>query len=148
MVGMKETSKAVYVSDETSSFYLSQIALKDLHLLLSDFSTSLSQIRSSTIANEMASCVCLHRTPVPTKPKTIPFKPIQANRHMLQQWLPDYFKCSTFNICPHQQLQTMEIKPDIEFITVGVQKRWQFIHQYLSPTIGKKRSWAKMSLKV
>lgn len=115
-VGTKETRQAVYVSDNTSGFYLSQTALKDLDLLPFDFPTSLSQ-SSSTMAKEMAPCGCPHRKPVPTRPKTIPFKPIQANRDKLQQWLLECFKSSAFNTCPHQPLQTMEGKPmDIEFI--------------------------------
>ena len=100
-VGTKVTRQAVYVSDNTSGFYLSQTALKDLNLLPSDFPTSLSQSNLSTIAQEMDPCGYPHRTPVPTKPKTIPFKPIQANRHKLQQWLLEYFKSSAFKTCPH-----------------------------------------------
>ena len=65
----------------------------------------------------MAPCGCPHRMPVLTKPKIIPFKPIQANRHKLQQRLMEYFKSTAFNICPHQPLQTMEGKPlEIDFI--------------------------------
>ena len=110
-VGSRETRQAVYVSDNTTGFYLSQTALKDLDLLPFNFPTSLSQNSSSVDAKETAPCGCPRRTSIPSKPKSIPFKPTQTNRHQLEQWIVDHFKSSAFNICPHQPLQIMEGKP-------------------------------------
>ena len=115
-VGKKETRQAVYVSKNTSGFYLSQTALKDLGLLHPNFPTPPSHNNSIKDTNKMAPCGCPHRAPVPPKPEVIPFKPTETNRLALEQWLMEHFKSSAFNTCPHQQLQVMTGKPlDITF---------------------------------
>ena len=114
-VGSRETRQAVYVSENTSGFYLSQTALKALNLLPPNF--PLSQNSSSTDAKKTAPCGCPRRTAVPSKPSTIPFQPTEKNRHTLERWIYEHFKSSAFNTCPHQPLQTMEGKPlNITFV--------------------------------
>ena len=117
-VGSRKTRQAVYVVDNTSGFYLSQAALKDLGLLPLNFPSSVSKINSSMKAIKSAPCGCPARTSVPPRPDTIPFPPTETNRHQLEQWIKKkHFESSAFNTYPHQPLQTMTGKPlDITFI--------------------------------
>ena len=102
--GSKETCQAIYVLENTSGFYLSELALKKLGLLLPDFPTLTSQ-QNVPISNEgKASCECPQRTIVPPKPIDIPFEPTERNRYWLEEWVLEHFWGSPFYTCPHQQL--------------------------------------------
>ena len=73
-VGSRETRQAIYVSDNTPGFYLSQTALKDRNLLHPNSPASTSK-NSSTGGEKKPNklCGCPRRTPIPSKPDTIPF---------------------------------------------------------------------------
>lgn len=115
-VGDNETRQVVYVSENTSGFYLSESALKDLGLIPRNFPSQTSKADVSTSDNENAPCGCPRRTPVPDKPARIPFAPTVSNRNRLEQWIREYYKSSALNTCPHQPLQVMTGRPlDITF---------------------------------
>ena len=115
-VGIRETRQVVYVSGNTSGFYLSESALKDLELIPRNFPSQTSKIDASALVNGKALCGCPRRTTVPDEPANIPFPPIASNRDRLELWLREHFKSSAFNICPHQPLQMMTGRPlDIMF---------------------------------
>ena len=115
-MGDRETKQAVYVSENTSGFYLSEIALKDLGLLHPDFPAVPSHNNMAKDSKEVAPCGCPYRAPIPPKPESIPFKPTEANRDALERWLREHFRSSAFNTCPHQRLQVMSGRPlDITF---------------------------------
>ena len=116
-VGSREARQAVYVSENTSGFYLSESALKKLGLLPLDFPTLTSQ-QNVAISNEQkASCGCSQRTVVPLKPIDIPFAPTEENRHGLEEWILEHLGNSAFSTSPHQQPQTMKGKHlDINFV--------------------------------
>ena len=58
-VGIRETRQVVYVSGNTSGFYLSESALKDLELIPRNFPSQTSRIDASAIVNGKALCGCL-----------------------------------------------------------------------------------------
>ena len=64
----------------TSGFYLSESALKDLELIPHNFPSQTSKIDASALVNGKASCGCSQRTTVPDKPANISFPPIASNR--------------------------------------------------------------------
>ena len=108
-VGIRETRQVVYVSGDTSGFYLSESALKDLELIPHNFQTY--KIDASALVNGKALCGCPRRTTVPDKPANIPFSPIASNRDHLELWLREHFKSNAFNTCPQQPLQMMAVRP-------------------------------------
>ena len=116
-VGSRETHQMIYVSENTTGFYLSESALKDLGILSCNFPNPPSKQNVATSDNGKAPCGCPRRTAVPSKPANIPFAPTEENKIHLKQWILKHFSSSTFNTCPHQPLQTMKGKPlDIAFI--------------------------------
>ena len=116
-VGIRETRHVVYVSGNTSGFYLSESVLKDLELIPRNFPSQTSKIDASALVNGKALCGFPRRITLPDKPANIPFPPIASNRDRLELWLPEHFKSSAFNTCPHQPLQMMTGRPlDITFI--------------------------------
>lgn len=106
----------VYVSENTSGFYLSESALKDLGVINRDFPHRVSKADLSASESGTAPCGCPKREYVPDKPARIPFTPTGDNRERLEKWLREHFKSSAFNTCPHQPLQVMVGRPlDITF---------------------------------
>ena len=47
----------------------------------------------------------------PPLPTSVPLPPIDNNRGKLEEWIRDYYKGSTFNVCEHQPLPLMEGPP-------------------------------------
>lgn len=56
-------------------------------------------------------CNCRTRTLPPPTPSQLPFPPTEQNRDKLKQWVIDYYRSSTFNVCEHQLLPLMEGPP-------------------------------------
>ena len=112
--GSKETCQTIYMSKNTSRFYLYESALKKLGLLPSDFPTLTSQ-QNAAISNEgKALCGCPQKTIVLPKLIDFPFELTEENRCRLEEWVLEHFRASAFNTCPHQQLQTMKGKYSID----------------------------------
>ena len=135
-VGIRETRQVVYVLGNTSGFYLSESALRDLELIPRNFPRQTSKIDVSAHVNEKALCGCPRRTKVPDKPANIPFPPITSNRDCLELWLWEHFKSSAFNTCLHQPLQMMtgrsldimfteEAKPSVVHTPIPVPHHWK-----------------------
>ena len=106
-VCLKETRQVIYVLENTSGFYLSESALKDLGLIPHSFLSQISKADMLTTDDRKAPCGCPQWMTVPDKPARIPFIPIESNRDHLEQWLQEHFKSSMLNTCPHQPLQVM-----------------------------------------
>ena len=115
-----ETRQITYVTDNTDKMFISREACIQLGLIAenfptigeadnnckSDIVTHISSHNSvSTIPKE---CDCPKRTLPPPIPKNLPYHPLEKNKMKLKEWLLDYYKSSTFNICEHQPLPLME----------------------------------------
>lgn len=116
-VSPRETRQVVYISENTSGFYLSKSALRDLDLIHQNFSNQTSEINMSVTANGKALCGCSQRTMIPDELTNIPFPPVEINRNRLERWLWKCFRSDMFNMFPHQSLQGMIGRPlDITFV--------------------------------
>lgn len=116
-VGSRDTHQMIYALENTSGFYLSESALKDLSLLPPNFSTLTSQQNEAISKQRKASRRCSQRMTVPPEPASIPFTPMEKNTPWLEQWMLEHFRYSTFNVCLHQPLQFKKRRPlDITFI--------------------------------
>ena len=84
-LGNRESRQVVYVSENSSGFYLSESALIDLGLLPSTFPSQQSSINSNMSDSSVkADCGCYRRTQVPELPTSIPFSPTSENRENLE----------------------------------------------------------------
>ena len=54
----------------------------------------------------VAPCGCPTRIEAP-QPPALPFAATESNKEKLKQFLLQYYKSSTFNMCPHQLLPLM-----------------------------------------
>ena len=129
-----ETRQLVYVTDSSDRVFLSREACTDLGMLPRQFPTigevpemkdSSSSVTHSTQQHQQESpgtplsndtgltapCNCPKRQLPPPKPDHIPFAPTEENREKLQEWLLNYYRSSTFNMCEHQPLPMMEGPP-------------------------------------
>ena len=107
-----ETKQLTYITDETDKFFLSKEACKDLHMIADNF-PNIGQINSITGKNKVSSrsCNCPQRIKPPQMPTNLPFQASEANVPKLKQFILDYYKSSTFNVCEHQLLPLMEGPP-------------------------------------
>lgn len=106
-----ETRQVCYISPDTRNMFLSREACVDLGII----SRSFPIIGESEAAN-MASttdipCDCPTRSMPPPMPTSLPFPATADNRDRLEQWLLEYYRSSTFNVCEHQPLPHMEGPP-------------------------------------
>ena len=124
----------VFVSSSISGMYIGFDTLIDLKIISSKFphvgscevnsvslyptpteldqsSNRLVNAGCSSLDNSSSQCSCPIRSAVPSRPKTLPFKPIPENNDAMKKWLLEYFGSSTFNTCPHRPLQEMEGPP-------------------------------------
>ena len=113
-----QTRQAVYVSENVKGMYLSESALKDLGIIHPDFPRPIhndqeTRCQSGTIdeQEEEVHCKCIPRSPTPERPDALPFPATLENIPRLKEWLLHEFASSAFNICSHQQLQTMTGAP-------------------------------------
>ena len=92
-LGKYNTRQMVYISKNTKGFFLSESALKDLHLIPEDFPKSQfdSPSSSKSCNSNIAPCGCLKRGDVPPVPEKIPFPPTAENRERIEKWLLEYF---------------------------------------------------------
>ena len=114
----------VYVTRNTSGFYISFDTLIALMVVNNSFSM-IGACPSSAMIGSMSmefvegpdsacferKCKCPQRSAVPSRPRQLPFKPVEGNNVRMREWLLDYFKSSTFNVCPHKPLQEMSGPP-------------------------------------
>ena len=120
-----KTKQMVYISRTTEAFYLNRSACNDLGIISSKFpiigensnlqktaaigqSHSPVQKEKSTDVKpkELAPCGCPRRTlPSPVKKPQCGFS--EKNRDILENYLLEHFKSSTFNTCTHQLLPEM-----------------------------------------
>ena len=117
----KTTRQIVYISKSTDKFFLSMEACKDLGIIPKTFpsiestmtdSYSLQNDTNNTNINLGEDCCnCPTRQTPPPLPTSLPFPATEENREKLEQWLLDYYKSSTFNICEHQTLPMMSGPP-------------------------------------
>ena len=63
---------------------------------------------------ELAACGCPVRERAPDPPP-LPLDPVPENINKLKDFLLDYYRKSTFNLCPHQELPKVE-GPPLKFI--------------------------------
>ena len=110
-----QTRQAVYVSENVNGMYLSESALKDLGIIHPNFPRPIQETRcqSGTIdeQDEEVHCKCIPRSSTPERPDALPFPATPENIPRLKEWLLKAFASSAFNICSHQQLQTMTGAP-------------------------------------
>ena len=101
----------VYISPDTSRFYLSKNALVQLKIISDDFPRIGAALETSIIEHKQHSCGCPTRTLPPAKPKELPFPCIPENNNRMKEWLLNYYAASTFNKCAHQPLPGMTGPP-------------------------------------
>ena len=134
--GKKVNCRAmVQVSDSISGFFISQDTLILLGVINENFpvvgsspsvgigtvSTKLTDMPASVC--ELHFCECPQRSAVPSRPNKLPFAPVPANIGKMSKWLLDFFKSSTFNICPHKPLYEMSGPPLEIHISESAQPR-------------------------
>ena len=130
-----ETHQIVYVTSDSDKLFLSRETCTALGMISQNFPTvgealqvsaemepaatsdAVGEPRPLTAVSQTpesaltAPCNCPSRQKPPPKPTQPPFPTTEANRKHLQQWLLDYYRSSTFNMCEHQPLPLMEGAP-------------------------------------
>ena len=113
------TRQIVYFTHSTDKFFLSLEACKDLGIVPKTFPHVESDMIDASPPHsddtekipEENYCDCPPRQNPPSIPTALPFPATEENREKLEQWLLDYYKGSTFNICQHQILPMMSGPP-------------------------------------
>ena len=119
----RSTHQMTYITDCSSNFYLSRAACEDLGIISYEFPTVGETPYPDTIqvvstepqtgiqpSPKLADCGYPERTVPPPVP-SLPFPATESNLQQLEDFILDYFKSSTFNICPHQPLPFMSGPP-------------------------------------
>jgi len=115
----------IYVTDAIDILYLSYDTMLDLNLLIRTAAPKIAANTNTPLPSggnrELHDgcpdytpgivCKCPKRTPVPTRPITLPFEPCEANNDRMKKWLLDRFTTSTFNTCAHSPLPQMDGPP-------------------------------------
>lgn len=119
----------IYVSRDVQTMYLSFETMLSLGIVNHQFpsvgqfapgESSVVNVPSLNVngppveevcSTENEICDCPRRTPVPTRPKKLPFACIKENNSKMRDWLLQRYSGSTFNTCPHQNLPTMTGPP-------------------------------------
>lgn len=109
------TRQLVYFTPATNRLFLSKHACSALGLISKNFPSigENLEVNDSVTQPESAitrKCQCPRRTMPPPPPK-IPFSPTEQNRGKLEEFLLNYYKSSTFNVCEHQTLPMMTGPP-------------------------------------
>ena len=134
------TRQLTYITDCCYKIFLSRKACISLAFISKHFPTigeaSNDSIATSTSDNYLHTCGCPKRS-VPPPPRTaLPYPPTENKKSKLKQFLLDYYKASTFNVCEHQILSLMKgppltpmIDPNADPVTydtpVPVPTHWQ-----------------------
>ena len=125
----QETRQLVYVTNETSQFFISKGACIDLGIISSNFPAIANKYHQVASADVLKSatdhlnhpeqsptpttigCDCPKREPPPALPTDLPCAATEENRQKLQDFLLNHYKSSTFNKCGHQPLPMMTGPP-------------------------------------
>ena len=124
-----KSKQMVYIAKGTEAFYLNRSACRELGIISDKFPTigengnslktaavgqghSQAQNTRATevITTELAPCGCPKRT-IPSPITNPPCEFSENNRELLEKFLKDQFKSSTFNVCTHQLLPEMHGPP-------------------------------------
>ena len=120
-----QSKQICYVTPDTEKFFLSRETCIDLCIIPPSFpivgeAPNMSYDSAASVSppnsvegttNGQDECKCPKRSLPPPIPTTVPFPPNDSNVNKLKEWLLDYYKASTFNICPHSQLPLMTGPP-------------------------------------
>ena len=118
-------SSMVYVSPAADGFFLSLEALLDMGLIRPESEFFPNELRNKQLPQHTGTedhqtcdqyahfnvCSCPPRCNAPPRPKSLPFPATADNNGRMKTWLLKRYSSSTFNICPHQQLPSMEGPP-------------------------------------
>ena len=115
------TKQMTYITDCTTTFFLSREACADLGIISKTFPMigDVFQIQPAEVhhlstatnpTDHTAPCGCPKRTTPPLPPEP-PVPATDSNRQILQDFLLNYFGPSTFNTCEHQPLPRMTGPP-------------------------------------
>ena len=107
-----ETRQITYITDNSEKVFLSKEACQDLGMISQSFpkvGESNNEMQSSEITLE--SCNCARRQMPPPPPTKLPVPATEKNKKYLKEFILDYYKSSTFNICSHQSLPMMKGPP-------------------------------------
>ena len=128
------TETVIHVSRNVSGFFLSKDTMIELCIISKDFpviglcnekNVENYDVFCNSLSNEGKReifsgcthpldknvCKCPQRTPVPPKPKTLPFAPTPENIPKMKKWLLNRYASSTFNTCPHRALPCLSGPP-------------------------------------
>ena len=109
----------VYVSDDVEGFFLSLDAMKGLGIVPCNFPAvggahnrgSQPACCASIGSSDTGQCPCPRRSVPPSRPASLPFKPIPENNQAMEKWLLETFGSSVFNKCPLQPLPCVDGPP-------------------------------------
>lgn len=110
------TRQLVYFTPATNRLFLSRLACTSLGLISKNFPSIGETLGINNILRTPESaitkqCQCPKRTMPPPPPKTLPYSATEQNRGKLEEYLLNYYKSSTFNVCEHQTLPMMTGPP-------------------------------------
>lgn len=130
----------VHVSPTVRGFFLSETALRQLHVLNDEFPRPDPLSEAGAAMHQCDCCEegvsCPPRSSTPDRPTQIPFEPVAENREKLKEWLLQAFEASAFNRCTHQPLQAMTgapmkiiqkegVTPSYSFTPIPVPFNWK-----------------------
>ena len=118
-------SSMVYVSPAADGFFLSLEAMLDMGLIRPESEFFPNELRNKQLPQHTGKedhqtcdqyahfniCSCPPRCNAPPRPKSLPFPATADNNGRMKTRLLKRYSSSTFNICPHQQLPSMEGPP-------------------------------------
>ena len=145
------TRQIAYVTNESDRLFISRETCQDLGIISERFptigethspqhnhtaTTSVGSADETCQQPKLQACDCPQRQAPPPKPTALPFPATETNRELLQDWLLNHYKSSTFNTCEHQQLPLMDgppmrlmVDPDAEPVAhhtpIPVPLHWQ-----------------------
>ena len=100
----------LHISTSLHLFYLSEAAMKDLQLIPQDFPAEPTKAAGTQQPQKALWGFPLYKGP-PAHPDTIPSTQTQENPAKLEAWIHNHYDAGAFNVCPHQPLHTMSVKP-------------------------------------
>ena len=126
--GGNKSQQLIYFTRETRQLIISKLCMVQLGLLDKLFpqhQRAEVKVTSKVEVGMKAKCGCLVRSEVPPLPTELPFPPTRDNLDNIEKWIKTYYASSAFNVCEHQQLQTMagppmkvNLKKEIEPVAV------------------------------
>ena len=124
------TVRLFYVASNVSKTYLSLGTLKALHVVEEQFPRIPAMVEvaaidaqdvylpsctnSGVVLPGEKPCSCPRRATPPTKTPVLPCEPTEDNLPALKQFLLDRYAASSFNVCEHQPLPTLQNSPPLE----------------------------------